>query len=247
MNEVECSLAIQGKLQLDRSALPAVAVRPPVSGWFDRVVIPSRGLVLPRQLPFEAWLAIGAKLSTPPSSFAWRLGDWLVYREVSYVGRYREALERTSLEYQTLRSYSWVARKFPLSRRRDSLSFGHHAEVAALTEPEQAYWHRKAEELNWSRNRLRGEVRSSRRECVESGDAAETVASYGDPEISSDKEAIAEGKGESTLELALNPRQLELIQKAAAREGASPEAWAAAVLEKFARGHIRGLVGRTLT
>jgi hypothetical protein len=235
MNEVGCSVTMQGKLQLDRSALPAVAVRPPVSGWFDKIVIPSRGLVLPRQLPFEAWLAIGAKLSTLSSSFAWCLGDWLIYGEVSYSGRYREALELTSLDYQTLRNYSWVARKFPLSRRRDSLSFGHHAEVAALTEPEQAYWLRKAEELGWSRNRLRGEVRSSRRECVKSGDAAETAASSGDPEILSEKEAIAKGKGESTLELALNPRQMELIQKAAAREGASPEAWATAVLEKFAR------------
>jgi hypothetical protein len=238
---------MQGKLQLDRGVLPAVAVRPPVSGGFDHIIIPSRGLVMPRQLPFEAWLAIGVKLSTLSSSFAWCLGDWLVYGEVSYSGRYRDALERTSFEYQTLRNCAWVARKFPLSRRRDNLSFGHHAEVAALTEPEQAYWLRKAEELSWSRNRLRGEVRSSRRERVKSESAPGSVTPAGDPESSSGKEAATKGNGENILELALNPRQLELIQKAAAREDTAPEAWATAVLEKCARDLIRGLVDRTLT
>jgi hypothetical protein len=226
MNEVGCGLTMKGKLQLDRSALPAVAARPPVNGGLDKIIIPSCGLVLPRQLPFDAWLAIGVKLSTLSSSFAWYLGDWLAIGEVSYSGRYRAALERTSLDYQTLRNCAWVARKFPLSRRRDSPSFGHHAEVAALTEPEQAYWIRKAEELSWSRNRLRGEVHSSGRERAKSESAAETVASSGDPEISSEKEAIAKRKGESTLELAVAPRQLESIQKAFARDGISPEAWA---------------------
>jgi hypothetical protein len=36
-----------------------------------------------------------------------------------------------------------------MSRRRDTLSFGHHAEVATLSEPEQDYWLRKAEEHRW--------------------------------------------------------------------------------------------------
>ena len=43
------------------------------------------------------------------------------------------------LDYQTLRNYAWVARRFAMSRRRDTLSFGHHAEVPALPEPEQGY------------------------------------------------------------------------------------------------------------
>lgn len=36
-----------------------------------------------------------------------------------------------------------------MSRRRDTLSFGHHAEVAARAEPEQDYWLRQAEEHCW--------------------------------------------------------------------------------------------------
>jgi hypothetical protein len=57
-----------------------------------------------------------------------------------------------------------VARRFSLSRRRDKLSFGHQVEVAALSDPEQNYWLRKAEEESWSRNRLRREVRESYRQ-----------------------------------------------------------------------------------
>jgi hypothetical protein len=41
-------------------------------------------------------------------------------------------------------NYAWVARRFAMSRRRDTLSFGHHAEVAALPEPEQDFWLREA-------------------------------------------------------------------------------------------------------
>jgi hypothetical protein len=37
-------------------------------------------------------------------------------------------------------NYAWVARRFELSRRRDTLTFGHHAELAALREPEQGSW-----------------------------------------------------------------------------------------------------------
>src|SRR5262249_35172030 len=68
----------------------------------------------------------------------------------------------TGFSYQTLRNYSWVASRFPLSRRRDSLSFGHHAEVAALDEEEQEAWLRRADLRRWSRNELRRNVRQAR-------------------------------------------------------------------------------------
>jgi hypothetical protein len=86
---------------------------------------------------------------------AWWLGDWLVYGEQSYGDRYKQAITDTSLSYQTLRNYAWVARAFPMSRRRDTLSFGHHVEVAALPEQEQDLWLARAEQLNWSCNKLR--------------------------------------------------------------------------------------------
>jgi hypothetical protein len=64
---------------------------------------------------------------------------WLIHGENAYSGRYRDAIEQTSLDYQTLRNYAWVARSLPLSRRRDTLSFAHHAEVARPPECEQDF------------------------------------------------------------------------------------------------------------
>jgi len=100
-------------------------------------------------------------LSDIYTSSAWCLGDWLVYGEMTYRGRYHEAVEQTALDYQTLRNYAWVVKRFPLARRRGNLSFGHHAEVASLPEAEQNFWLRKAEESGWPVKRLRLEVRTS--------------------------------------------------------------------------------------
>jgi hypothetical protein len=132
-----------------------------VVGPGDRVLLSGRGLQLPGQLPFERWLGIGRQLSAISSSAAWCLGDWLAFGEKAYPGRYRQAIEQTSLDYQTLRNYAWVARRFALSRRRDTLSFGHRAEVAALPEPEQDYWLRQAEQHRWPVRQLRWQVHDS--------------------------------------------------------------------------------------
>jgi hypothetical protein len=145
------------------SALVPTVVSSPRPGS-GHVLVPRTGLRLPPQRPFEAWLGVGQQLSAVAASSAWCLGDWLVYGQQTYSGRYRQAVERTGLDYQTLRNYAWVARRFELSRRQDTLSFGHHAEVASLPEPEQDFWLRKAEQHGWPTSQLRREIRASLRE-----------------------------------------------------------------------------------
>lgn len=120
------------------------------------------GLYLPDGLPINVWQRIGKQLYLVSDSSSWWLGDWLVYGEEVYPDRYRAAIAGTSLDYQTLRNYAWVARKFHVSRRRDKLSFHHHMEVAALCFDEQEIWLGRAERNNWSRNELRKRVRQSR-------------------------------------------------------------------------------------
>lgn len=121
------------------------------------------GLQVSRALSFEEWNRIGKQLSLIADSSAWWLGDWLVYGEIHFARRYQQAIARTSLEYQTLRNYAWVARRFPMSRRRDELSFQHHAEVASLPEREQDEWLERACVGRWSRNQLRARLRESRK------------------------------------------------------------------------------------
>src|SRR3954463_15876581 len=122
---------------------------------------PSR-LQLEDDLTFENWLGIGRRLSRITNASPWWLGDWLIYGRRAYGERYKAALDVTDLDYQTLRNYAWVARKFPVSRRRDSLSFQHHAEVAALPEPEQDLWLRRADGAQWSKSELRRRIGAER-------------------------------------------------------------------------------------
>jgi hypothetical protein len=108
------------------------------------------------------WEEAGPKLFRIVDSSAWCLGDWLVYGQDKYDDRYRTAIDEAGLDYQTLRNYAWIARKFEISRRRENLSFQHHAEVASLDDATQDMWLARAEEFGWSRNQLRKQVRFSR-------------------------------------------------------------------------------------
>src|SRR5262245_53861054 len=76
------------------------------------------GLEFPTGLSFDAWAQAGRKIVQFIDSSAWYLGDWLVYGQDRYDDRYRLALHRAGLDYQTLRNYAWVVRRFDISRRR---------------------------------------------------------------------------------------------------------------------------------
>lgn len=112
-------------------------------------------------LPFETWQALGVKIGTYANATGWWMGDWLNYGQQQYGRRYKDAIAITGLEYQTLRNCAAVARRFELSRRRDDVSFQHHAEVCALEDKEQDRWLARAASEGWSRNELRRRVRAS--------------------------------------------------------------------------------------
>jgi hypothetical protein len=132
-----------------------------------RVRATRTGLRLSEGLTFETWRRIGLQAGVLNDSSAWWIGDWLLYGQRTYGERYKTAIEATGFGYQTLRNYAWVASRIPLSRRRDTLSFGHHAEIAALDEEEQEKWLRGAATRRWSRNELRRQIRAARSVPVE--------------------------------------------------------------------------------
>jgi hypothetical protein len=200
------------------------AIVQPMPSARGHVVVPRIGLQFPARMPFEAWVGVGRQLSAVATSSAWCLGDWLAYGQDTYSNRYQEAVERTSLDYQTLRNYVWVARRFELDRRREMLSFGHHAEVASLPPPEQDFWLRKAEELGWSTSHLRRQVRASLQE--RRGNRA-----LEPPEDS----AGADGQGADaespvTVRVQLTAEQAKLCEMAAGKRGLTMTTWAAQVL-----------------
>ena len=120
------------------------------------------GLAFDPLLPFEVWCELGPRIARHSTATAWWLGDWLVYGQGKYGRRYKDAIAATGLDYQTLRNYAMVARRFALSRRRDGLSFHHHAEICALTDAEQDRWLDSAVAQGWTRNELRRRLRAQR-------------------------------------------------------------------------------------
>lgn len=192
------------------------------------------GMTFPQNMPEQSWERIGSNLRELVNSSAWWLADWLIYGEATYGWRrYKEAIERTGLDYQTLRNYAWVARRFEQQRRRDGLSFAHHAEVTRLSPPEQDYWLRKAEQQKWSRNELRRAVRAS---LAVQSDADEATPGSGDeqqevPRIDTSAAAERRQQKVTTLTIELSAGQLDYYSKAAAAHGLSVDKWVSQVLE----------------
>ena len=116
-------------------------------------------LDLPSGMPISAWRNLGRQIFIISDSSGWWLGDWLIYGQNQYPNRYKLAISETSLDYQTLRNYAWVARRFAPERRRERLSFQHHAEVASLPPQQQDIWLDRADVHKWSRNELRRQIR----------------------------------------------------------------------------------------
>lgn len=198
---------------------------------FGGVALEKCGLIFPRPVALNAWQRIGEQLLATVDSSTWWLADWLAYGETAFRDRYREIIRTTSLSYQTLRNYTWVARRFELSRRRDKLSFGHHAEVAALRHPEQDYWLRKAEEFGWSRNKLRAEVRTSLRDR-EDGEVGPsgTIGPGSRQNPSSSVEESVSPPEVLTLVLSLTRDQHSLLTVAASLASTTLHEWALTVL-----------------
>ncbi len=119
-------------------------------------------LTLPENLPFKDWRAIGANLFRAGKALQWWIGDWVNYGEASYGEKYIDAIEVTGREYKTLRNMASVAKSVEVSRRRDNVSWAHHAEVAALSPEQQDDWLDKAETERWTRGELREHLQRKR-------------------------------------------------------------------------------------
>ncbi len=128
----------------------------------EQVLMSGVGLRISNDLSFEEWEKAGRQLSGIVDSSSWWLGDWLVYGKKNFSDRYVRAIRAAGLQYQTLRNYAWVSRRFDLTRRRSRLSFQHHAEVASLPTEEQDWWLDRAEQATWTTKQLRTQIRAVR-------------------------------------------------------------------------------------
>lgn len=86
---------------------------------------------------FEDWMRCGDFIRNAQGAVHFWIGDWLNYGERVYGEVYAQAMDETHYKYQTLANDKWVSKSIPPSRRRETLTWSHHAEVADLMPEDQ--------------------------------------------------------------------------------------------------------------
>ncbi len=87
------------------------------------------------------------------------VGDWLLHVHQHFPAAYKGAAERTGFDSRTLRQAKWVCKAVPPERRRASLTFAHHQEVASLEPHLQKKWLKSAEKENATKAQLRAWIK----------------------------------------------------------------------------------------
>jgi hypothetical protein len=113
------------------------------------------------------WSAVGRRLGEIGRCSQWWLGDWINYGNAKFGERYSRAAKLTGYDTQSLMNMVYVASRFDIYRRREKLSWSHHATVAALDLDGQEMWLTRASIEKLSVADLRVELRTHRRALEE--------------------------------------------------------------------------------
>lgn len=108
----------------------------------------------------DTWKKAGGSLQQMDGAIHWWIGDWLNYGHEHYEhGQYEEALEVLPFTYSTITHDKWVAQQIESCRRRQNLSWSHHATVAPLELEQQEELLAEAEKEGWTRAELRRRIK----------------------------------------------------------------------------------------
>lgn len=130
----------------------------------------SNGLSPTREVSFKEWAALEpllrCEMQTVTRRATWiqfAFGDWLNYGE-SHFGENEiwNVIDQSHYEAHTLQNMKSVARSVPQSRRRENLTWSHHASVQRLDPEDQTKMLETAETEGWPVARLREEVRGTK-------------------------------------------------------------------------------------
>lgn len=119
----------------------------------------SLALDLPKDQTFDEWVETGRNLASANKVLQWWIGDWWAAGSHRYGERARVAASGIfGVEFQSLMDLASVCRAFPTSRRRETLSFTHHREVAGLEPTKADELLERAESDGWSTRDIRAEA-----------------------------------------------------------------------------------------
>lgn len=111
----------------------------------------------------QEWLVAGRRLGGISRCNQWWLGDWIGYGAQKWGEKYTQAAKVTGYDARSLANMASIARVFEPSRRRENLTWSHHAAVSALPEHEREAWLDRAVNERLSVADLRTELRASRK------------------------------------------------------------------------------------
>lgn len=148
----------------------AHAVQPIQIGLFTLDAV---GMRVTGRPTFAEYEDVGDFIQRAHRASGFWLGDWLRYGEsrTDWTAKLSQAQSFTGLSEKTLKNLRSVAGSVDLSRRRDTVEFDIHAEVAGLEPDEQVKWLGKAEHAGWGRRELRLELQAAKRRKVLHGQA----------------------------------------------------------------------------
>ena len=132
------------------------------------------GLEIDENLTPEAAATVFACIEHITGCSNWLWGDAFAFAGRKWGNRYvdskyKQASEATSLAVQSMKMAKLVAERIPMARRRQELTFTHHAEIAFGFEDavQQDEWFDRSINEKWSAIQLRKAIRLSKQEIFE--------------------------------------------------------------------------------
>jgi N6-adenosine-specific RNA methylase IME4 len=146
---------------------------------------------LPDEMSEEAWVIAGQQLRKAEGGVQWWYGDWWLAGKKQKWWVYGEGTDfakSIGVDYKTIRNYASTCKAFEeKTRRRDNLSFSHHAEIAALPQEKQDLWLDRAVNEALSTNKLRFNITRGRaiakthETAIEAESMGQYAVLYADP------------------------------------------------------------------
>ncbi len=130
------------------------------------ITVTPYGIEFPGTPSLAEWKRAMLGLQKAATMVQFYLGDLYLYAEYQWGGdTYKDLVEHSGYDKQTLMHFTWVSRRFPLSLREQICprghicSFSHYREVAHIPDDQQAVrLLQLAGKSGWSVERLREEV-----------------------------------------------------------------------------------------
>ena len=110
-------------------------------------------LIIKRTLNWEECQILVNCLHGMHTAIAWYAGDLMNYTYSLFGENFAQLFK--DWDPQTLSNWKWVAKSIPASRRRETVKWSIHAQVAKLPSDQQEKWLQATEENKWSVRQLK--------------------------------------------------------------------------------------------